>query len=528
MPASLPARLLTVGVAVALATGLGIPASADESNPDPSTRAARATQALSDAKAVLADSATAEQRRPAERDATMVLRDLALQADYLPTRTQRQTASRILARPEVGSTDTVGPYDIRYTTQDGSRCGAHICVHWVEDGSADAVDDNDGNLATVPGWVNTTLTTMENVYAEEVTRLGYTAPLGDGTRGGNAKLDVYLGDLGNKRLYGYCATEATSSAPGSNAASYCVLDNNYSAAEYGYADTPLENLQVTAAHEFFHAVQFAYDWTEDLWFMEGTAVWMEDEVYDSVDNNFQYFPQSPMGSPAVPMDFSDSDYQPYGSWIFWKFLSESTGAGAADNPNIVRQVWNAAAGATYSTAALQQVLTGRGSSFRAAFSAFGTWSRNPSRYFSEGASYPAAALANRFTLQGASRSTGQRRPAPDHMTHRFYRITPGSTLTGRWRLHVAVNMADVTRGSVARLVVHTRSGGLRPLGIRLNAAGNGSRDFDFRRDVVSYLELELANTSIRFNCNQGTYQSCRGTALDDNLTAAFNATAVRY
>ena len=45
-------------------------------------------------------------------------------------------------------------------------------------------------------------------------------------------------------------------------------------------NSPIENLQFTAAHQFFHAIQFGYDAYEDAWFMEGTAAWIEDEVYD--------------------------------------------------------------------------------------------------------------------------------------------------------------------------------------------------------------------------------------------------------
>ena len=45
---------------------------------------------------------------------------------------------------------------------------------------------------------------------------------------------------------------------------------------------------MTAAHEFFHAVQFAYDAADDQWFMESTATWMEDEIYDDVNDNLQY------------------------------------------------------------------------------------------------------------------------------------------------------------------------------------------------------------------------------------------------
>jgi hypothetical protein len=403
----------------------------------------------------------------------------------------------------------------------------------VEDTSADAVrgsgsTGNDGNLSTVPAQASLTLTTLEQVYAAEVGARGFRAPLSDGAKGGDARTDVYLAQLGNRRLYGYCSSDQPDRGTARAVFGYCVLDNDYATGEFGSRNTPVENLQVTAAHEFFHAVQFAYDWREDPWLMEGTAAWMEDEVYDSVDDNRQYLPQSPQSFPYVPLDYSSSSYLPYGAWVFWTFLSEWTGPGAASNPSIVRQVWYAARDATYSTAALQEVLAARGSSFSVAFSAFGTWSRNPSRYFSEGGAYPAAPLTNGFTLQEASRSTGQRRPAPDHMTHRYYRMTPGSTLTGRWRLHVAVNMADRARGSLARLVVHGRDGGLRPLGIPLNTAGNGSRDFDFRRETVSYLELELVNTSIRFDCYENTSQSCQGVALDDNLTAVFNATAVRY
>ena len=47
-------------------------------------------------------------------------------------------------------------------------------------------------------------------------------------------------------------------------------------------------LQVTAAHEYFHLVQFGYDINEDGWIMESTATWAEDEVFDSINDNAQY------------------------------------------------------------------------------------------------------------------------------------------------------------------------------------------------------------------------------------------------
>jgi hypothetical protein len=88
-------------------------------------------------------------------------------------------------------------------------------------------------------------------------------------------------------------------------------------------------------------------------------------------------------------------------------------------------------------------------------------------------------------------------------------------------------MASLSRGSVARVVVHKQDGTLAAYAVPLNSYGNGSRRVDFRRTVVKYVEVELGNASTRFDCNEGTYQSCKGIALDDDLDGTFTATAVR-
>ncbi len=532
MFAFLPVRVLTAALVLGLAT-VSLPATAAETPPGsplPSD-AAQAQQALKQAKALFVGTTSVRARRTAQEagsgpDATLVLRDLALHVDDLPTSEQRETADRLLARP-TDSNDPTGGLEPKYRSPSGSTCGAHVCVHWVEDTSADAVQtDNDGNLATVPAQASTTLTTLESVYDTEIGRLGYRAPLGDGTLGGNAKTDVYLGDVGSKGLYGYCTSDDPRARTSRTVFAYCVVDNDYRADQYGTSHSSLENLQVTAAHEFFHAVQFAYDWTEDAWFMEGTAAWIEDEVYDAVNDNLQYLGQSPMTYPGVPLDYTDDSYLPYGSWVFWKFLSEWQGAGRTDDPRVVRNTWEQARGTTYSTAALQKALVGRSSSFGAAFRAFGTWSRNPSLYFSEGSTYRAARLTGSFTLTRAHRSTGQRVSAPDHMTHRFYRITPGTTLQGLTRLKVSVDMANTSRGSAARVVTHRRDGSVSAYAVPLNRLGNGTRWLGFRRSVVEYLELELVNGSTRFTCDESTRLTCSGIPLDDNLPAVFRASSV--
>ena len=77
-----------------------------------------------------------------------------------------------------------------------------------------------------------------------------------------------------------------------------MVDNNYTEGIFRN-HTPIQNLKVTLAHEFFHAVQFAYDIGEDTWLMEGTATWMEDQVYDG---NQRQPPVPPEQPAEVPLD----------------------------------------------------------------------------------------------------------------------------------------------------------------------------------------------------------------------------------
>ncbi len=69
--------------------------------------------------------------------------------------------------------------------------------------------------------------------------------------------------------------------------SYIVIDNDY--AGFGFAD-PQDPMKVTVAHEFSHACQFAHDYLESVWYMECTSTWIEDYVYDAVNDYRNYIP----------------------------------------------------------------------------------------------------------------------------------------------------------------------------------------------------------------------------------------------
>ena len=100
----------------------------------------------------------------------------------------------------------------------------------------------------------------------------------------------------------------------------------------GRAHTPQEFLEVTAAHEFHHASQFAYDWLGGLLAHRGHR---HEHRGDGLpgDRRQRHVPPllEPAHAPASPLDrggFGDSEY---GAWIFWRFLEEKV-AGRPGHP----------------------------------------------------------------------------------------------------------------------------------------------------------------------------------------------------
>ena len=136
--------------------------------------------------------------------------------------------------------------------------------------------------------------------------------------------------------YGYCTTEDDNGS--TKVSAYCALDDDFAARQYGAP--PLNSLRVTAAHEFFHAIQFAADVSEDIWFMEGSATWVEDVVYDNINDNYQYLNNSAITHPRTALDYPGGAY-PYGSFIFFTYATAKRG------PTAVRRFWDAAVGAAH-------------------------------------------------------------------------------------------------------------------------------------------------------------------------------------
>ena len=469
-------------------------------------------------------------RRPDPRQATFVLRDLALRlADLSPA--ERSRAERLLARPTDGAADPDGQgYSVSEATP--VCTAAEFCIHYVGS-TVDAPPPSDADADLVPDWVEAAAGVVAQVWASEVTAFGYRAPLADATspnNGGDGRLDIYLANLGDEGIYGYCTTDDPNAADPNYQflafSAYCVIDNDFLETIFA-SSTPLQSMQVTVAHEFFHAVQFAYDAGEDLWLMEGTAAWVEDEVHDGINDNRQYLESSPLTLSRVPLDWGLNGFE-YGAWISYRYLSERYGRG------IVRSIWGRADGSPaalfgnqHSLQAVANTLAARGLAFRNVFNSFSRANRLTRRSYQEGAVYPPRpATRATWTLTG-SRRIGSGSPRLLQLGAETIAFRPGRGIGRRARLELRLNLPSNWRGSEAGVLVFRPNGALiSNRRITLNRYGNAILHVGFGRGRVARVELLLANASRRYACWQGTVWSCQGFPLDDNLVFSYRARAI--
>ena len=534
-------RSLQLRRAVRLASVLSLTAALlatpSDASPAPGPRTPLVTEtadpALVAVESLLAPTPVAD----SSRDLTMALRDLVGRYEGLDRR-ERRVADTYLARPTDSSDGDA--FTIEYDSPEAApACTSDLCVHYVDspgDDDAPSLDDSRGadgsdGANAVPDYVDEVLRELTTVH-DTYLAAGYRAPLPDDTLGGDERFDVYLADIASRGAYGYCASDQPTPGgdrgreAGDDRWAYCVLDNDYAE----FAGSPLENLRVTAAHEYFHAVQFAYDAFEDQWFLEATATWAEDEVFDGIDDNVQFLRRSPITAPFVPLDsFITSgvyDGFHYGTWSFFRFLTEKYRAEKGPMPRLVLDLLRAADGAQgapdrYSWQAVAKVLERRGTTAAKQFLAYSVANRDPRRRYAEGLAqrYPTGPLRSSMTLSKKRLHT-RAEVETDHLTSTTYRFTPRRLTHPRTRLRVELDMARRARGSMAAVTVVPKRGKPFVRRVSLSRKGDGRRSVPFSSRRVRYVEVTLANTSAQFGgCfEQYTPYSCRGLPKDDGLT----------
>ncbi len=504
----------------------------------------QAEDALAKVQEIFSSTPAAGTPQHPEADLTLALKDLALLAGELRPAQQKQ-AAELLARPTQKNCNDVRCYEGQEATP---QCTTYVCVHYIKK-SRDKVNgvpgEDDGSATkwkgiannNVPDYVDVVLQTMTNVdnfYADA----GYRRPLPDGAKGGDNRRDIYLEQIGDVGYYGYCTIDPPyppnsfhGGLPG-----YCVLDNDYSKKEFS-ANSPIGNMRVTAAHEYFHAVQFGYDVNDDNWFFEATATWAEDVLFDQVNDNVYYLPSGPMAKPGTSLDSFKGLYH-YGAWIFFRYLTDRYGTSTNGMPDLVREMWeladantdaNPAAPDMYSMEAVKTVLGTVSTDIDSEFSEFAAGNRRPGATYTDEAvdDYPTAPLASTSTL---TQSSPKKRLESelDHLTSRTYRFKPGAGLTDpAWHLRLNFDLNDVAKGGYAIVSYKPTSGSVAMETVTLDSTGVGTWLHSFVAGDIAWVEVTIVNASTRYNCGEGTIFSCRGKPRDDNAEQVLRAKIVQ-
>jgi hypothetical protein len=232
-------------------------------------------------------------------------------------------------------TDDPDPNRNAYSVPQAKRspaCSPHFCVHWVEEGlDAPKLTDSDGD--GIPDYVERVLRVAEHAHHVENDELGWREPKSDGPRGGgHGKTDIYLSQIGGE-LFGYAAPDSGQDSKEHplprRLYGYLVLDNDYSPFEFPRT-TQMHDLEVTLAHEYNHILQFGYDAYQDPWFAESSATWMEDQVYNGIDDYLRY-----VGRWVHRYDtpLTTSSIKEYGSAVWNEWLARHYGI------PIIRKAW---------------------------------------------------------------------------------------------------------------------------------------------------------------------------------------------
>jgi Family of unknown function (DUF6055) len=332
-------------------------------------------------------------------------------ADAIPSLASPSQKPFIVPKPRPSDvrgrpTDDADPNRNSYTVPEAPKspaCSADFCVHWVAEG-LDAPDLEDSNGNGVPDFVQKVIRTAEHVHEIENGKLGWREPKSDGRAGGGrGKTDIYLSQIGGE-LFGYASPDpdqGTRSHPlPRRLHGYLVLDNDYSPFEFP-GTTPTDDLRVTLAHEYTHLLQFGYDAYQDLWFAESSATWMEDQVYDGIDDYLRYVRRW-VHRYATPL--TTGSIKAYGSAVWNQWLARRYGV------PVVRRAWARAIhtrpGGFSVSAWGSAIRAAGGSDFSRDFARFATdvaeWRTGEG--FRESAGFPNMSRQGHLALDGATQT----------------------------------------------------------------------------------------------------------------------------
>jgi len=331
-----------------------------------------------------------------------------------------------------------GHFKIWYVATTEDRPGAG----WPELG--------DENNNEVPDYVEYCATFLDESRRVIIEELGYRPPPVDyqfhdryeemnSDDGGDGLYDVYISNLSSP-YSGYARSEPVTNEKAMP--SYIVIENDFVESR-NTLPKALNLLRITAAHEYFHAVQFGYDAGAAPFWLEQSAVWIEEKVYDEVNDYLTYFPSfsSFLTEPWVALDATNGEHEYAG--VLWPLFLEQR-----HDRDLIRTIWEQ----TETHIALEAIdlgLQSLGSDLKSAFQEFTSWNvftdtrANTNRFYEEGAFYPQIELSQDHQPDLTSSTTSEIRfegpdisadQYPDRLAANYIRFVPATSMPGGLRI----------------------------------------------------------------------------------------------
>jgi len=250
-------------------------------------------------------------------------------------------------------------------------------------------------------YIDSVATIFEHVRSILIDGLGYDAPPADADPSG-PEYDVYILNQG---YYGLTNTENGTQLNAQDPIRYpswIEIDNDF----LGFPTSGLDGLRVTAAHEYHHAIQLgAYGvWFNrpnyDFFFNELTSTWMEDVVYDDINDYLYYLPSffyrfRDFLGRTFEFTLYNTAVQGYERAVWAHYLERKYGS------TLMRRIWEGSR-TNHILRAMDDLFVLNGTSLREEFNQFSVWNyftgerADSMRFYREGHLYPLYSLNGGF------------------------------------------------------------------------------------------------------------------------------------
>lgn len=287
-------------------------------------------------------------------------------------------------RPTLGDSsvfDGYGDEPALFVDSDDGR----VRVWYVQNGPHRTSSIDEYPADGVPDFVQTVADTADAVYLS-VTGAGFKAPLedtsvpGQENDGNSSAFDIYIVDF--QRADGLFFREGCLSGEPVRCTGYFAIKNGFGRS--GYASDE-EAITVLVSHEYFHAVQAAYNADLPGWWSEGTATWHE-EHFEPSQNDFERLAATFFEAPGRALNGNTqgtTDTFAYGTGVFPFFLEQTLGV------QVIVDIFDRIATNTPVEEAIVEAVEAR-APFDETFAEFTAWTMTTGDRSVEGFGYPQA------------------------------------------------------------------------------------------------------------------------------------------